>query len=321
LDTEVQIDNALATGLIDADTAERARAELLGEAEEAPQTAMGQAFQKQVDSLKAQMDALRQKSGKKPAPKSKNRAKFDELEAQLQTLLPAETGPLKEKLKKAGATAVVTSSNVVREAEKLEKQAAELEAKEGRVTPEVAGLRSRAASLRDASAPVIDIPAVRKALKNRGPKMLKAVLTYIGVDEDGNYLPTTYSTDEAAESVGLKKSSGSNVRRIAEALGITEDVRSRFHAAQTGVVGIAKNVSEASLSGISVENPKAGVLYEAPVKPVSTDAEYDALVARVKELEVNGKEPEKGSPNFKAYKTAEKALRQATPAEIGRAHV
>lgn len=224
MDTEVQIDNALATGLIDADTAERARAELLGEVDEAPQTAMGQAFQKQVDDIKAQMDALRQKNGKPPALKSKNRAKYDELQAKLNAILPTETGTLTERLEKAGATGVF--------------------------------------QVRDGK-PILDIPAVRKALKNRDPKMLKAVLTYIGVDEDGNYLPTTYSADEAAQSVGLAKSSGANVRRTAEALGNTADVISRFQASQTGVVGIAKNVSEASLSGISVENPKAGVLYEA----------------------------------------------------------
>jgi len=195
-------------------------------------------------------------------------------QAQSDALSPAETGTLKQKLEKAGATGV-------------------FEVRDGK--------------------PILDIPAVRQALKGRDPKMLKAVLTYIGVDEDGDYLPTTYSADEAAQSVGLAKSSGANVRRIAETLGITADVISRFQAAQTGAIGIAKNVSEASLSGISVENPKAGILYEAPAKPVQTDAEYDALVARVKALQVDGKAPKKDAPNFKEYKEAEKALKQATP--------
>jgi polyhydroxyalkanoate synthesis regulator phasin len=231
--TPAQIERELATlvdsGRITEEQAADYRAELLGEAEEAPTTAMGQAFQKQIDDIKAQMDALRQKSGKPPAPKSKNRAKFDELEAQLNALSPVETGTLKEKLEKAEATGV-------------------FEVRDGK--------------------PILDIPAVRQALKGRDPKMLKAVLTYIGVDEDGDYLPTTYSADEAAQSVGLAKSSGANVRRIAETLGITADVVSRFQAAQTGAIGIAKNVSEASLSGISVENPKAGLLYETGKKGV-----------------------------------------------------
>jgi polyhydroxyalkanoate synthesis regulator phasin len=228
-----QVERELATlvesGRITEEQAADYRAELLGEAEEAPTTAMGQAFQKQIDDIKAQMNALRQKSGKPPAPKSKNRAKFDELEAQLNALSPVETGTLKEKLEKAEATGV-------------------FEVRDGK--------------------PILDIPAVRQALKGRDPKMLKAVLTYIGVDEDGDYLPTTYSADEAAQSVGLAKSSGANVRRIAETLGITADVVSRFQAAQTGAIGIAKNVSEASLSGISVENPKAGLLYETGKKGV-----------------------------------------------------
>jgi polyhydroxyalkanoate synthesis regulator phasin len=231
--TPAQVERELATlvdsGRITEEQAADYRAELLGEAEEAPTTAMGQAFQKQIDDIKAQMNALRQKSGKPPAPKSKNRAKFDELEAQLNALSPVETGTLKEKLEKAEATGV-------------------FEVRDGK--------------------PILDIPAVREALKGRDPKMLKAVLTYIGVDEDGDYLPTTYSADEAAQSVGLAKSSGANVRRIAETLGITADVVSRFQAAQTGAIGIAKNVSEASLSGISVENPKAGLLYETGKKGV-----------------------------------------------------
>jgi len=231
--TPAQIERELTTlvesGRITEEQAADYRAELLGEAEEAPTTAMGQAFQKQIDDITAQMDALRQKSGRPPAPKSKNRAKFDELQAQLNALSPVETGTLKEKLEKAEATGV-------------------FEVRDGK--------------------PILDIPAVRQALKGRDPKMLKAVLTYIGVDEDGDYLPTTYSADEAAQSVGLAKSSGANVRRIAETLGITADVVSRFQAAQTGAIGIAKNVSEASLSGISVENPKAGLLYETGKKGV-----------------------------------------------------
>jgi len=228
--TPAQVERELTTlvesGRITEEQAADYRAELLGEAEEAPTTAMGQAFQKQIDDITAQMDALRQKSGRPPAPKSKNRAKFDELQAQLNALSPVETGTLKEKLEKAEATGV-------------------FEVRDGK--------------------PILDIPAVRQALKGRDPKMLKAVLTYIGVDEDGDYLPTTYSADEAAQSVGLAKSSGANVRRIAETLGITADVVSRFQAAQTGAIGIAKNVSEAGTGATDLQ-PTRGVLYEAPKK-------------------------------------------------------
>ena len=278
LNTEDDIDRALATGLIDEETADRARAELTEP--EAPATAMGQAFQKQIDEIRAKMDALRLKGERIPAPKSKARKEFDALQEQLNALLPKETGSLEEKLEKAGATGVFVAGG---------------------------------------AGPVLDIPSVRAALKDRSPKMLRAVLTYIGVDTDGTYLPTTYSAGEAAELVGLKKSSGSEVRRVAETLGITSDVISRFQASQTGRVGIAKDVSEASLSGISVENPKAGVLYEAPKKPAKTEEEYDALVAKEEETRKDSKSGkyEEGTKEFgkarKAHADAEKALKAAQP--------
>jgi len=281
LDTEADIDRAEALGEIDAETADRARAELTEF--EAPATAMGQAFQKQIDEIKAKMDALRLKGERIPAPKSKARKEFDALQEQLNALLPKETGTLEEKLEKAGATGVFVAGG---------------------------------------AGPVLDIPSVRAALKNRSPKMLRAVLAYIGVDTDGTYLPTTYSASEAAELVGLKKGSGSEVTRIADALGVTPDVISRFQAAsgpERMAVGAAKNVSEASLSGISVENPKAGVLYEAPKKPAKTEEEYDALVAKEEETrkDFESGKYEEGTKEFdkerKAYKDAEKALKAAQP--------
>lgn len=217
-----RLDAMVESGQITEEQAQDYRTEFMEAAEPAP-TAMGAALQAQIDEIKAKMDALRTKSGRLPAAKSPARNQYDALKAQLETLVPPEKGALKERLEQAGATGVF--------------------------------------AVRDGK-PILDLPAVQDALKNRNPKMFKAVLAYIGVDEDGNYLPTTYSADEAAQSVGLAKSSGANVRRTAEALGLTADVISRFQASQTGVIGIAKNVSEASLSGISVESPKAGILYE-----------------------------------------------------------
>lgn len=206
--------------------AETYRAELRGE--EAPPTAMGAAFEKQVADIKAQMDALRQKNGKPPASKSKNRAKYDELQAQLDALTPKEEGDLIERLEKIGATGVV-------------------------------GTRGER--------PVIDLDALRENLikARAAPRLQEAILTYIGVDKDGNYLPTTYSREEAAEMAGLGRSSGANVTRTAQALGITADVVSRFHAGQTDIIVRGKNVSEAGTGATDLQ-PTRGVLYEAPTK-------------------------------------------------------
>lgn len=224
--TEEDIDRAVNTGLLTEEQAEVYRAEL--RAEEAPPTVMGAAFQKQIDGIRAQMDALRQKNGKPPAKKSPARAKYDELQAQLDALAPKEEGDLAARLEKMGASGVVGSI----------------------------GAR-----------PTIDLAAVRENLTKAraAPKMYEAMLNYIGVDKDGDYLPTTYSSDEAAELVGLNRSSGANVRRAAEAMGITADVISRFHAGQTDKVGIDKNVSESG-TGLTDVQPKRGVLYEAPKK-------------------------------------------------------
>lgn len=224
--TEEDIDRAVATGLMTEEQAETYRAEL--REEEAPPTAMGAAFEKQVADIKAQMDALRQKNGKPPASKSKNRAKYDELQAQLDALTPKEEGDLIERLEKIGATGVV-------------------------------GTRGER--------PIIDLDALRENLikARAAPRLQEAILTYIGVDKDGNYLPTTYSREEAAEMAGLGRSSGANVTRTAQALGITADVVSRFHAGQTDIIVRGKNVSEAGTGATDLQ-PTRGVLYEAPTK-------------------------------------------------------
>lgn len=211
-------------GLFTEEQAEVYRAELRGE--EAPQTAMGLAFERRVADLKAQIDALKQKNGRAPAPKSKNRAKYDELKAQLDTLLTSEKGDLVDRLEKMGASGVL-------------------------------GARGER--------PVIDLDAVKEnLLKARAePGMYQAVLAYIGVDAEGNYLPTTYSREEAAELAGMERSSGANVSRVAQAMGIDAEAVSRFHAGQTDIIVRGKNVSEAG-TGATDLKPTRGVLYEAP---------------------------------------------------------
>ena len=231
--TPVQVERELTalveSGRITEEQAAAYREELLGEAEEVPQTAMGQAFQKQVDSLKAQMDALRQKNGRPPAKKSPARAKYDELQAKLDAITVTESGDLVTRIEKAGLKGVVGMVD-------------------GR--------------------PVIDIAAVKDNLiKARAvPEMLDAILTYIGVDRDGHYLDTVYTSDEAAEKHGMSRKSGSNVRRAAEALGVDTEVRNRFLASQSELgVGAAKNASEEG-TGATDLNPRRGALYESKKK-------------------------------------------------------
>ena len=198
---------------------------------------MGQAFQKQIDDIKAQMDALRQKSGKPPAPKSKNRAKFDELEAQLQTLVPQATGNLAERIELLELSSVI-------------------------------GKRG--------DLPVIDIPLLKENLlkAKATSRMAKAVLMYVGVDADGDLLPTTYSREEAAEMAGLSRATGSEVSRAAEAMGIDLETRSRFHASQSPLaVGAAKNVYEEG-TGATDLKPRRGVLYAPKKKGPPTVAPF-----------------------------------------------
>ncbi len=223
--TEEDIDRAVELGIFTEEQAEMYRAELR---DEAPQTAMGLAFERQIADIKARMDALRQKNGRAPAPKSPKRKEYDALKAQLDALVTAETGDLATKLEKMGASGVV-------------------------------GTRGER--------PVIDLDAVKENLlrARAQPSMYQAVLAYIGVDTDGNYLPTTYSREEAAELAGLGRGSGANVSRVAQAMGIDAEAISRFHAGQTDIIVRGKNVSEAGTGATDLQ-PSKGVLYEAPKK-------------------------------------------------------
>lgn len=237
--TPAQIERELATliesGRITEEQAADYRAELLGEAEEAPTTAMGQAFQKQVDDIKAQMNALK-KNKRRPARKTPAGNKYDELEAQLQTLVPKATGNLAERIELLDLSSVI-------------------------------GKAPYPGAAQESSQVTLDIDLLKENLAKAkaSPRMTQAILSYIGVDADGNYLPTVYSREEAAEMAGLSRATGSEVSRAAEAMGITLDVRSRFHAGQTGAIGIAKNVSEAGTGATDLQ-PTRGVLYEAPKK-------------------------------------------------------
>jgi hypothetical protein len=224
--TEEDIDRAVELGIFTEEQAESYREALRGE--EAPQTAMGLAFERQISDIKARMDALKQKNGRAPAPKSPKRKEYDALKAQLDTLVTAETGDLAKRLKKMEASGVI-------------------------------GVRGER--------PVIDIDAVKKNLlgARAKPSMYQAVLAYIGVDTDGNYLPTTYSREEAAELAGLGRGSGANVSRVAQAMGIDAEAISRFHAGQTDIIVRGKDVSEAGTGATDLQ-PSRGVLYEAPKK-------------------------------------------------------
>jgi polyhydroxyalkanoate synthesis regulator phasin len=237
--TPAQVERELATlvesGRITEEQAADYRAELLGEAEEAPTTAMEQAFQKQVDDIKAQMNALK-RNKRRPAKKTPAGNKYDELEAQLQTLVPKATGNLAERIELLGLSSVI-------------------------------GKAPYPGAAQESSQVTLDIGLLKENLTKAkaSPRMTQAILSYIGVDADGNYLPTVYSREEAAEMAGLSRATGSEVSRAAEAMGITLDVRSRFHAGQTGAIGIAKNVSEAGTGATDLQ-PTRGVLYEAPKK-------------------------------------------------------
>ena len=225
--TEADIDDALARKLITPEQAERARGELLAElrAQVMPDTAMGSAFERAINDVKAQMDALRQKNGKAPAPKSKNRAKYDALKVRLDAMLAPEDGDVAERLERVGASGVF--------------------------------------QVRD-SQPELDVNAVRDSLLKvrASPKMTKAVLAYIGIDNEGHFLSTTYSTDEAAKYAGLSTSSGKNVWDVVKQLGLTAEVVRRFHANQsTKFSGMGASESG---TGITDLNPKRGTLYEPP---------------------------------------------------------
>ena len=237
--TPAQIERELTTlvesGRITEEQAADYRAELLGEAEEAPTTAMGQAFQKQIDDITAQMNALK-KNKRRPARKTPAGNKYDELEAQLQTLVPKATGNLAERIELLGLSSVIGKAPYPGAAQESSQVTLDIDLLKGNLTKAKAS-----------------------------PRMTEAILNYIGIDADGNYLPTVYSREEAAEMAGLSAATGSEVSRAAEAMGITLDVRSRFHAGQTDIIVRGKNVSEAGTGATDLQ-PTRGVLYEAPKK-------------------------------------------------------
>ncbi len=243
-----QIERELASlvnsGRITEEQAEAYRAELLEEAEEAPPTAMGAAFQKQVDAIKAQMDALK-RNKRRPAKKTPAGNKYDELEAQLQALMPKAEGNLADRIESLGLSSVI-------------------------------GKAPYPGAARGDDRVTIDIDSLKENLirAKASPRMFEAILNYIGVDADGNFLPTTYSREEAAEMAGLGRATGAEVSRAADALGVTGDVRSRFFASQSELaVGAAKNASEEG-TGATDLNPRRGVLYEPKKKGLPAVAPF-----------------------------------------------
>lgn len=243
-----QIERELASlvnsGRITEEQAEEYRAELLGEAEEASPTAMGAAFQKQVDAIKAQMDALK-RNKRRPAKKTPAGNKYDELEAQLQALMPKAEGNLADRIESLGLSSVI-------------------------------GKAPYPGAARGDDRVTIDIDSLKENLirAKASPRMFEAILNYIGVDADGNFLPTTYSREEAAEMAGLGRATGAEVSRAADALGVTGDVRSRFFASQSELaVGAAKNASEEG-TGATDLNPRRGVLYEPKKKGLPAVAPF-----------------------------------------------
>jgi len=241
---ERELTSLVESGRITEEQAADYRAELLGEAEEAPTTAMGQAFQKQVNDIKAQMNALK-RNKRRPAKNTPAGNKYDELEAQLQTLVPKATGNLAERIELLGLSSVI-------------------------------GKAPYPGAAQESSQVTLDIDLLKENLTKAkaSPRMAEAILNYIGVDADGNYLPTVYSREEAAEMAGLSAATGSEVSRAAEAMGITLDVRSRFHAGQTELgVGAAKNASEEG-TGATDLNPRRGALYAPKKKGPPTVAPF-----------------------------------------------
>ena len=99
---------------------------------------------------------------------------------------------------------------------------------------------------------------IRETLEPIDPKMARAVMFYLGVDYDGNFLvgvnnlPQTPSAQKAGEMAGLGKNSGDRVKKVADALGVTGDIRRKYQAAQTGRI-VTGTASESSQSRVSQE--------------------------------------------------------------------
>ncbi|MFN8995765.1 MAG: hypothetical protein ACK5X3_19160, partial [Pseudomonadota bacterium] len=103
-----------------------------------------------------------------------------------------------------------------------------------------------------------DPKVVRETLEPIDPKMARAVMFYLGVDYDGNFLvgannlPQTPSAQKAGQMAGLGENSGDRVKKVAAALGITGDIRRKYQASQTDAV-VTGRASESSQSRVSQE--------------------------------------------------------------------
>jgi hypothetical protein len=113
---------------------------------------------------------------------------------------------------------------------------------------------------------VPDPKIIRSTLESiNEPQMARAVLYYLGVDQDGNFLvgannlPQTPSAQEAAQMAGIGENSGDRVKKVAKAFGITGDARKKYQASQTDLVVTGKAVSEAG-TGADVEPAKTTLI-------------------------------------------------------------
>lgn len=114
---------------------------------------------------------------------------------------------------------------------------------------------------------VPDPKVVRETLEPIDPKMARAVMFYLGVDYDGNFLvgannlPQTPSAQKAGQMAGLGENSGDRVKKVAAALGITGDIRRKYQASQTDAVVTGRAVSEAG-TGADIEPAKTSLITE-----------------------------------------------------------
>jgi len=126
--------------------------------------------------------------------------------------------------------------------------------------------RVEALGVNGAPGGVPDPKIIRSTLESiNEPQMARAVLYYLGVDQDGNFLvgannlPQTPSAQEAAQMAGIGENSGDRVKKVAKALGITGDVRKKYQASQTDLIVTGKAVSEAG-TGADVEPAKTTLI-------------------------------------------------------------
>jgi len=130
---------------------------------------------------------------------------------------------------------------------------------------------------------VPDPKIIRSTLESiNEPQMARAVLYYLGVDQDGNFLvgannlPQTPSAQEAAQMAGIGENSGDRVKKVAKALGITGDARKRYQASQTDLLVTGKAVSEAG-TGARLEAEESGLIADQEwYKPIASKGLKDA---------------------------------------------